>query len=117
MIAIRLVQWLPSKKGRITGAPYPDRATTTWNGKEYVRIDTHGAIFALARQLLSDGCPDQPWETYTETGTPSLSGPSLHRLAKLHIREDDGGIHLMPYVPFPAQSSFPGRRAVEKALG
>jgi hypothetical protein len=40
----------------------------------------------LARMLVSVGVPDQPWQSFTASGTPSLRGRSLHRLAGLTVR-------------------------------
>jgi hypothetical protein len=64
---------------------------------------THGSrraasAAALARSLVSAGAPDQPWESYTPTGTRSLFGPSLHALARLSA--DESSMRWRRYRPF-----------------
>jgi hypothetical protein len=36
--------------------------------------------------LAAAGVPDQPWQSFTATGTPTLRGRSLHRLAALTVK-------------------------------
>lgn len=57
---------------------------------------------ALARQLVAAGYRDGPWQAVGRDGKPRLVGPSLHRLAKLTIRENDrDGIRLRPFEARP----------------
>jgi hypothetical protein len=102
MLTMTLEQWKLTKHQAKHGVPVPDRATAEWQGKRYEQIDAHGAIFALARQLVADGCPDQPWQALGTNGMCCLHGPSLHGLTKWTIQESSSQpIRRVPYVPLP----------------
>jgi hypothetical protein len=102
MLTMTLEVWSLTKQQAATGAPVPDRATIEWQGQRYEQIDAHGAIFALARQLVAAGCPDQPWQTVGTNGVVQLHGPSLHGLANWTIRESaTQTIKRVPYAPLP----------------
>jgi hypothetical protein len=112
----------------ITMTDYPVRTTSNrqidecrcvWDYREwYARLGA-GAPMELARMLVEAGCPDQPWETRTRTGTRSLFGPSLQRLARLTLERERGGIERAQYhprteMPFPSprEPSISGSRAL-----
>ena len=57
-------------------------------------------ITAVARLLVAAGVEDQPWRTITRTGTPSLSGKSVHRLARIIAVETDKGLRWARYRQF-----------------
>jgi hypothetical protein len=50
---------------------------------------TTGSVSAMARLLVGEGVEDQPWESYTSTGTRSLFGPSFYRVATIIASESD----------------------------
>ena len=84
------------------GTRQRDEATCFWNGKAHRVVSGSGAAMKLARLLVREGCPDQPWGTRTSTGTRSLFGPSLYRLAKLRVEESDrGGLKQRQFDPHP----------------
>ena len=67
-----------------------DTAEVEWEGKTLRLSSRHGATMRLARVLVDNGMPDQPWEGVdAKTGRPRLSGPSLHRLALLAVQDGD----------------------------
>ena len=85
-----------------TGKPQRDYAQCDWNGRNYqLLLPRLSATTALARKLVADGCPDQPWECYVE-GQRSLFGPSLHAWAKRIVSErDSGGFVIQPFTEHP----------------
>ena len=103
---IQMLTWPEHVTGEraITGKRQRDHATCAWDGREY-RVLTLSATTALARVLVAAGCPDQPWEARTPTGTHSLYGPSLHAWAGRIVTEDDRGFHLRVYSEHPLAGS------------
>jgi hypothetical protein len=67
--------------------PVPDIAATHWNGQPYEASSTHSATMKLARLLVAEGCPDQPWEARGTDGQRRYFGKSLHRWAELTLTE------------------------------
>jgi hypothetical protein len=62
---------------------------TDAKGRDFAAHAQHRAssCAALARLLVAEGVPDQPWRSVTAAGTPSLRGPSLHRVAGIVAEE------------------------------
>jgi hypothetical protein len=84
----------------ISGKRQRDHATCTWEGREY-QVLTLSATTALARELVTAGCPNQPWEAYTPNGTRSLCGQSLHAWAGKVVGEGDRGFRIRPFEERP----------------
>lgn len=97
-----------------TGKRQRDHATCTWDGREY-RVLTLSATAALARKLVADGCPDQPWEACTPDGTRSLHSRSLHAWARVTVREDDRGARLHPFKEHPNAGGSGGVKTAPRA--
>lgn len=99
-----------------------DTARIELDGRTFAAVSSNGASMALARQLVAAGYMDGPWQAVGRDGKRRLCGPSLHRLAKLTIRENDRvGLRLERFRPFDpairrAERRMPKsmhRRAVE----
>jgi len=74
-------------------------AFCVWDGRRFEARSSKSAIMKLARMLVGAGAPDAEWRSFTAAGTPSMSGPSIHRLAKLTVSEPAAGsIKIVPYV-------------------
>ena len=94
-------------------------ATCEWNGRTFEATSWTGASFALCRELVAAGCPDQPMEVWASRYTgpvdpntgigvelvpahPSLRIASVHKAAGHTIREDaQHPIHQEAYRPHP----------------
>ena len=59
----------------------------------------NGASMALARALIDQGTPDQPWEARGADGQLRYFGPSLWRLALLTCHEGDGSPRIAKWAP------------------
>lgn len=76
-----------------------ESAWAEWDDQRFEARSRSSASMKLARMLVAAGAPDGPWRTVTLAGTPSLSGPSLRRWAKLTISEPDTGtVKIVPFV-------------------
>src|ERR1700722_18483177 len=62
-------------------------AQAEFNGQTFIARSCNGIEMKLARTLVEAGAPDQPWETSGIDGRKRLSGPSLHRLARLDVQQ------------------------------
>jgi hypothetical protein len=64
--------------------------TCMLDGRTFRAKSFSGAICALARDLIAVGVPDQAWEMVNTAApeTVALSGPSIHAMAALQVRED-----------------------------
>ena len=69
---------------------YVETAWCEWDGRRFEARSPSSAVMELARRLVAAGAPDGPWRSVTPTGTPSMSGGSLHRLARLTVSERAG---------------------------
>lgn len=80
-----------------------DTAEMDWDGRPFRAESRHGASMALARRVVEAGAPDGPWEALApQTGTRALYGPSLHRMARLTVEENDrSGPRFTRWVPRP----------------
>jgi hypothetical protein len=76
MIEMR-ISHIPAKD---TSDPW-EVATAVVDGRKFVTRPQASCEAKLASMLGAAGVPDQPWQSFTATGTPSLRGRSLHRLA------------------------------------
>lgn len=83
---------------RITLSQRPDGKDIASCGPHRVIART-GAAMALARELIAAGFPDAPWEAVGQDGQVRMTGSSLHEWACWTMREDDGGLRRVPYVP------------------
>ena len=103
---ITITSWPEHVTGRRakTGKPQRDYAQCEWNGRSY-QVLRLSATTALARKLVADGCPDQPWHCYVD-GQRSLFGPSLHAWAKRIVSERDiGSFVIQPFTEHPHSAS------------
>jgi hypothetical protein len=82
-----------------------------FNGQTFIARSRNGIEMKLARMLVEAGAPDQPWETYGIDGRKRLSGPSLHRLAKLDVQQSGstGTPRIVRYRPKSNALSRKGR--------
>jgi hypothetical protein len=62
---------------------------------------TTAAACALARLLVQSGCEDSAWETRGQDGRRRLYGPSLHRLAKMTVADDESGARFRKWEQHP----------------
>lgn len=101
---IEMTTWPERVTGQraMSGGVQRDHATCTWEGREF-KVLRFSATTALARELVAAGCSDQPWQAVTPTGRRSFHGPSLHRWATRVVAEDDRGLGVKEYVPFPSK--------------
>lgn len=77
-------------------------ASAVVEGHRYEARSRNSGEATLARILVEAGVPDQPWTSYTPTGTPALRGRSIHRLALTSIKEADGeSLRVVRYQPHP----------------
>jgi hypothetical protein len=76
--------------------------TCEWSDRQYRDVSRTSPLTSLARQLIADGCPDQPWRVRDAvTGESRMSGGSLVTIAKLTISEDSRGSRFVDWKPFP----------------
>jgi hypothetical protein len=83
MIEMR-ISHIPAKD---TSDPW-EVATAVVDGRKFVARSQSSCEAKLARTLVAAGVPDQPWQSFSATRTPSLRGRSLHRLAGLTVRAE-----------------------------
>jgi hypothetical protein len=70
-------------------------ATAVVDGRKFVaRSQSFSCEVKLARMLVAAGVPDQSWQSYTATGTASLRGRSLVRLAGVAIKAEKQAVQL-----------------------
>jgi hypothetical protein len=87
---------------RTTDGSIHELASASFQGRTYEARGRHGAACAVARLLVEAGCPDGPWQTGGRQGTVGLSGRSLHKLARLMVREDaERGPEFARWEPHP----------------
>jgi hypothetical protein len=81
--------------------PGTDHARAEWAGQVYSAASRNGIISALARVLISAGCPDQPWQAARDDKV-AMTGPSLAGVAALTVSDPDGGAgpRFTKYVPY-----------------
>ena len=90
-----------------------DTVTAAWNGKVFRARDRHGAVFALARQLVAAGIPEMPISAIPPGGGPELFRvPSIHQAATQTIVEGEHGETMVKYRDGPA-----ARRAKKHLAG
>jgi hypothetical protein len=65
-------------------------ATAEWSGRDFSARTKSGVTMALARELVTAGCPDQEWQA-KRSGGVALFGRSLHCLSLLTVNEGDKG--------------------------
>lgn len=82
-----------------------DTAAATVDGHFYRSRSRVSAVCDVARLLVAGGVPDGPWEAYAITGTLSLVGRSIHRMAELTIKDSGGRLRWVKWQPF----SGPGK--------
>jgi hypothetical protein len=71
-----------------------DTAEAVFAGQVFRAASRHGVTMALARRLVAAGCADMAWQSVGADGRVRLCGPSLHRLARLTIEENDAGFRI-----------------------
>lgn len=86
-----------------------DIARITIDGRTHRAASKSGVTMKLARRLVEAGYSDGPWEAIFPDGSLRIHGPSLHKLARYTVREDDRSrLRLKRYRPFtgrPSQSA------------
>src|SRR4029453_1961633 len=88
----------------VTAGRPKDLATAVVDGQRYEARSSAGAIFALCRQLVAAGVPDQPWESINSAapGVISMRGRSIHEAARLTVSEREGdGLRLERWAAYP----------------
>lgn len=81
-------------------------AQITLDGEAFEVVSRNGATMKLARRLIAAGYDDGPWQAVFPDGRLRLHGPSLHRLARYTVQENDrGGLRLKRYRPFAGRPS------------
>ena len=88
-----------------------DAAEAEHAGQLYSATSRHGATMALARRLVAAGAADTAWQALDAGGAVRVYGASLHRLARLAVRDDDTGLHVTRWKAFEAQHVKLRRRA------
>ncbi len=97
----------------LDGGGYVETASCEWAGQRFEARSRSSAIMELARQLVAAGAPDGRWRSVTTEGEPSAYGPSLHRLARLTIKEGvREGIKLGRYQERPDFTTGDGQDGV-----
>jgi len=96
-------------------------AICEWNGRTFEATSRSGASFALCRELVAAGCPDQPMEVWASRYTgpvdpstgiveivpthPTLRIASIHKAAGRTIKESDKvPVREATYEPHPGAS-------------
>lgn len=98
----------------VTAGPPRERAVATNVEPLFEARSKSCAIFALCRQLVAAGIPDQPWEARNTAaaGIVAMRGPSIHAAARLTVREcGRGGPRVAPWMPFAVHTVRPPMRA------
>ena len=91
-------------------------AVASWpNGHENSeRVECDGIIARtyhdMCRKLVAANYPDQGITFYRD-GKPCFVFGSIHKAAKFTVTEDDRGIHIRKYRPFPAAGVGQERRS------
>jgi hypothetical protein len=80
-----------SPQAFLDGDGYVESASCEWAGQHFEARSRSSAVMELARRLVAAGAPDGAWRSLTRDGLPSTSGPSLHRLSRLTVKEKDRG--------------------------
>lgn len=81
-----------------------DIAEIMIEGRPYQAISKNGVTMKLARRLVEAGYGNGPWQAVFPDGRLRLQGPSLHRLAKLTVQENDhSGLRLKQYRAFASR--------------
>lgn len=97
-----------------------DVAEIMIEGRPYQAISKNSATMKLARRLVEAGFADGPWQAVFPDGRSRFGGPSLHRLAKLAVRESDrSGLRLQQYRAFggrPAKAAPSGEADRDRTL-
>lgn len=68
-----VLRFVPKSRGREKGGKWV--ASCEWNGRTIEAVSRNGAVYALCRELVAAGCPDQPMRVYGPEGRLSLYGP------------------------------------------
>jgi hypothetical protein len=80
-------------------------ASCEWNGRTFEIQDRNSPVYALCRELVMAGCPDQPLQVRKPDGQLELTIRSIHAGAKLTVRESGKtSIRSAPYVPHPSDT-------------
>lgn len=107
MIEIRMCYIQPKPAGKEVRNSYViEVATADVDGMRYETRSRSSGEAALARKLVEVGVPDQPWTSFTPTGTPALRGKSIHRLAQMTVVESDRrGLQAVRFQVHPLSST------------
>lgn len=91
-----------------------DVAECDWNGADYHAASRGSVTRSLARQLIAEGAPDQPWQA-VRGAMVCLRGKSLFAHAAMTLREGDHGFRLTRWRPNPKAAPCP--RLVQALAG
>jgi hypothetical protein len=100
---VATLRMLPGTRTEQRGSEW--EASCQWDGRAFQARARNGATYALCRELVRAGCPDQPLEVRKANGQLELTIRSIHVGAKLMVRESGKtSIRSAPYVPHPGDT-------------